>query len=171
MYFTGISALSVLFQGEAHVEGVMPQPRFQALIYSMPDLLFALMYVVSILGKSFEFTKSHNGRFQMTLVINTMARSRARIGTYCSYFFLSLSPAPGKQKILASDCVTANNDNINYFFLNEATLFKKQNKPQKEERDKGRKSQTTFEKLLTDRLSCPDWRIVDGSQSFQNGLH
>ena len=75
MYFTGISALSVLFQGEAHVEGVMPQPRFQALIYSMPDLLFALMYVVSILGKSFEFTKSHNGRFQMTLVINTMARS------------------------------------------------------------------------------------------------
>lgn len=47
---------------------------------SGPDLFYAKPIVcchidiICILRQSFEFVKSHNGRFQMTLVINNMIR-------------------------------------------------------------------------------------------------
>lgn len=66
----------------------------------------------------------------MSLVINNMARPWARIGPYCSYIFLSLSPANRKEKISASGSVMVNTDDTNSLLLNKTMLFKKQKQKQ-----------------------------------------
>ena len=73
--WTHISALSILFLGVISVDMEMPLAKISGPdLFPTKPIVCCHIDIVCILRQSFEFIRSHNGRFQVTQGINNMVR-------------------------------------------------------------------------------------------------